>query len=136
MSSEPHPAADSALPLADALAQRSAQVQRQVEDERVATVYALTASPVFAGMAFSVLVAVILWPYRPAALVLAWLALKMASAFLRLNDVRRFNLTPLSERRMAYWKQRSVALNSRSTASAGARWASSSCPKACMACRA
>ena len=110
MSPEPHPAPDSASSLADALAQRSAQVRRQVEDERVATVYALTASPVFAGMAFSVLVAVILWPYRPAALVLAWLALKMVSAGLRLNDVRRFNLTPPHERRMAYWKQRSVAL--------------------------
>ena len=86
------------------------QVERQVEDERVATVYALTASPVFAGMAFSVLVAVILWPHRPAALVLGWLALKLGTAAWRLNDVRRFNRTAPAERRLARWKRRSVAL--------------------------
>jgi len=96
--------------LADAAAQQRSHVARQVEDERVATVYALTTSPVVAGMAFSLLVAVILWPHRPATLVLGWLALKIGTALWRLADVRRFYRTPPADRVMALWRRRSVTL--------------------------
>ncbi|HEY2929180.1 ATP-binding protein [Piscinibacter sp.] len=110
---EPHPfAAPGAVHPGDdgAAARRCARVDQQVEDERVATVYALTSSPVLAGMAFSVLVSVILWPYRAGALVAGWLLVKLVLGAVRLRDVQRFTATPAAERRIAHWRRRSIAL--------------------------
>ena len=111
---------DRADPFADAASPQRAEVDRQVDNERVATVYALTTSPVLAGMAFSVLVAVILWPFRPAALVAGWLLVKIVLGSVRLRDVQRFTRSPTRNEHIAYWRRRSIALLAIDGASWGA----------------
>ena len=104
------PRAAAALAVAEAATQRRARVDRQVDDERVTTLYELTATPLVAGVAFAILVAVILWPYRPGVVVAGWLAAKLFIAALRMRDVIRFKRTAGHTRDVATWKRRAVAL--------------------------
>jgi len=97
-------------PTADTPAERCAQVDRQVDDERVAVVYALTVSPVLAGIAFALLVSVIMWPHRPAALIVGWFVMKTLLGLIRVRDVVRFGRTPQRSRQMNYWRRRSITL--------------------------
>lgn len=102
------PPADDALAAAPPPADR---IARQIDDERVAMVHRLTPVPVWAGMAFGLLVAVILWPYRPGAVVVGWLLMKLAVGALRLLDSSRFERAR-AERGdgMRDWGRRSLVL--------------------------
>jgi signal transduction histidine kinase/CheY-like chemotaxis protein len=87
-----------------------ARISQQIDDERVAIVYALTPLPVLAGMAFGVLVSVILWPYRPASVVLGWLALKLLVGTWRFLDTQRYRRARAQGEPTAPWRRRSLML--------------------------
>lgn len=87
-----------------------ARIEKQVAEERVAIVYALTPTPVLAGLAFATLVAVVQWPYRPAWLVLGWLALKYLVGGTRFFDGRRFEALRSRDERLDHWRRRSLLL--------------------------
>ncbi len=87
-----------------------ARIAQQVNDERVATLYALTATPVLAGMCFACLVTVILWPHRPAWLMLAWLTAKIAVGYVRVDDTRRFMQTRPTGEAVTPWARRALVM--------------------------
>jgi signal transduction histidine kinase/CheY-like chemotaxis protein len=91
-------------------AQQRARIARQIDDERVAMVYALTPTPVLAGVVFGVLVAVIMWPYRPAWLVLGWLSAKVLVGLPRVLDTRRFRKARAAGEPLGPWRRRSLVL--------------------------
>jgi len=91
-------------------ARRRERVARQVDDARIATLFELTPTPLIAGLAFAALVAFILWPYRPAAVVGGWVLLKFTIGALRMADVIRFNHGPRDPDAMRRWRQRAVLL--------------------------
>jgi signal transduction histidine kinase/CheY-like chemotaxis protein len=88
------------------------RIARQIDGERVAIVHRLTPIPVWAGMAFGLLVAVILWPYRPAAVVGGWLLMKLLVGALRIGDSRRFERVRRADGDgcMRHWGRRSLVL--------------------------
>ncbi|HEX6703689.1 MAG TPA: response regulator [Albitalea sp.] len=106
----PHDVPPDAATADFAAAERRAEVDRQVDDERVATLYALTPTPLIAGLAFAVLVAVILWPYRPGAMVASWLVAKFVIGALRLRDVIRFTHSHAGHAETPLWRRRAVSM--------------------------
>src|SRR2546423_511134 len=93
----------------DSETRRRDQVARHVDDERIATLFELTPTPLIAGLAFAVLVAVILWPYR-GGMVGGWLLLKFMVGAMRLADVRRFRRVRGRHDEMPRWRRRAIAL--------------------------
>jgi signal transduction histidine kinase/ActR/RegA family two-component response regulator len=106
LTSPPRPEPSPATPaFADtASSDQRARIAGQIEDERVAIVYELAPIPVAAGLAFGVLVSVILWPHRPAWVVGSWLFLKLLVGIPRVLDGRRFQRGV----RVAYWRRRAL----------------------------
>jgi len=86
------------------------RIDDQVDAQRVAIVHELTPLPLFAGMAYAMLVAAVLWHYRPAAVVGTWLVLKLAIGVLRLLETRRYLRTPRVQGDSAHWRRRSLML--------------------------
>jgi len=94
----------------DSDALRRAQVVQRIDDERVATLFELTPTPLIAGLVFAALVAFILWPYRPAPVVAGWLLLKFSIGALRLSDVGAFRHSLRSPQATARWRRRAIAM--------------------------
>ncbi len=94
----------------DSDAWRRDQVAHRVDDERVATLFELTPTPLLAGLVFAVLVAVILWPYRPAPVVAGWLLVKFLVGALRLRDVHAFRRSNRDRHSIAAWRRRAVVM--------------------------
>ncbi|CAG1017190.1 two-component system, sensor histidine kinase [Burkholderiaceae bacterium] len=110
---EPHrPAAPPVDPpgVGAAPAEQRTRIARQITDERVAMVYALTPTPVLAGMAFALLVVVIMWPYRPPELLLGWLMAKLAVGVPRVLDTHRFRRARAAGDAVGSWQRRSLVL--------------------------
>jgi signal transduction histidine kinase/ActR/RegA family two-component response regulator len=103
----PVAADDAAMHAAGGATHRQSAVARQVDEERVAMVYSLTATPALAGLAFAVLVAFVLWPYRPGAVVVGWLLVKIIISATRLRDVHRFARSPSRREHITEWRRRS-----------------------------
>src|SRR2546423_515009 len=91
----------------DSETRRRDQVARHVDDERIATLFELTPTPLIAGLAFAILVAVILWPYR-GGMVGGWLLLKFMVGAMRLADVRRFRRVRGRHDEMPRWRRRAA----------------------------
>lgn len=96
---------------ADEAPEMSGRIARQIDDERVAMVHRLTPRPVWAGLAFGLLVAVILQPYVGAAVAGTWLALKVGIGLVRIAEARRFERVLAAGRiDMPAWRRRSMML--------------------------
>jgi len=73
----------------------AAEVESLVDAARTALLFRLTPQPLLAGAAFSVLIAIALWPTPGAGLALvAWLAARLVIAGLRLADCLAFTHRP------------------------------------------
>jgi signal transduction histidine kinase/CheY-like chemotaxis protein len=95
---------------ADAPAPDPARIDAQVEAQRVAILHELTSLPVMAGMAFGVLVAAVLWKYRPPLVVCSWLAFKIVIGTLRLMETRRYFRRVETDGDAPAWRRRSLLL--------------------------
>jgi two-component system, sensor histidine kinase len=80
--------------------------------EQVALMYQLTPKPVWAGMGFVAIVALLLWPTAPRAGLLLWVALLATLSVLRATETRRFVTDPQRERRTTAWCNRYLVLMS------------------------
>ncbi len=85
-------------------------IDRQVDAERVAALYAMTLTPTLAGLLFSTLPVIYFWGRLPVALPLAWLGLRGLITLLRCLDVQRYRRAAPDAAQTDYWRQRYLAL--------------------------
>ncbi len=85
-------------------------IRGQIEFDRILTLYELTPPPVAAGAGFAVLVALMMEPAAPAAMVWGWLALKLAMAVLRIADARAFRRAASQRNALGRWWLRYITL--------------------------
>jgi signal transduction histidine kinase/CheY-like chemotaxis protein len=92
---------------ADQAAHRAAaEIRRQVESERIASLQALIPPTLVGGSAFAVVIAVLLVRFAPPMLVFGWIAAKLAIAAWRAWDVRRYRLVSPRLRAQPEWRTR------------------------------
>ena len=65
-----------------------AAIERQIEFERVSTLYAVAPPTLIGGIAYALLVAVMLWSLVPRGVLVAWVAFKVLLGALRLAGYR------------------------------------------------
>ncbi len=96
------------LPSSQADAQLSSDrsIQERISHEQVALVYRLTPVPVLLGLAFVVIVAVLLWPVAPQGWVLIWGAAMAAVSWVRATETPRFESDAQSAQKTGYWLNR------------------------------
>jgi signal transduction histidine kinase/BarA-like signal transduction histidine kinase len=94
----PTPAAD---PRAEAAA-----IERQIEFERIKTLYAIAQPMLVGGLAFSALIGLLLTPCVSQPLLATWLALKMLLLIARIVDGRLFLRDRHRSLRLVRWKSR------------------------------
>jgi signal transduction histidine kinase/ActR/RegA family two-component response regulator len=81
-------------------------IDRQIEFERVSTLYASAPPTLLGGMAYAALVGVMLWPLAPHAVIAAWVGFKTILGALRLADGRMFARQRHRGLRLRHWKNR------------------------------
>ena len=81
-------------------------IDRQIEFERVKTLYAIAQPMLVGGIAFSVLIGLLLAPCVRPALLAAWVVVKILLLTARLVDGRLFLRDPHRSLRLAVWKSR------------------------------
>ena len=96
-------ASSTTAPLADARATPAA-IERQIEFERINSLYAIAQPMLVGGIAFSVLIGLLLAPCVPQALLAGWVLLKLGLLVLRLVDARLFLRDRHRSLRLARWK--------------------------------
>jgi two-component system, sensor histidine kinase len=84
-------------------------IQAQVRFDQIATIYRVTREPILAGLACSVVIALMTWSQVPRALVLGWLLLKCATASLRIYRIGCFHRDPRARERLAHWTHEFMA---------------------------
>jgi signal transduction histidine kinase/CheY-like chemotaxis protein len=94
-----------AAPVADARATPAA-IERQIEFERINTLYAIGRPMLVGGLAFSVLIGLLLAPCVSQTLLATWLALRIALQVARIVDARLFLRDPQRSLRLVAWKTR------------------------------
>lgn len=104
-----HPPSPS-VPVPDARA-TPASIERQIEFERVSTLYATAAPTLIGGIAFSMLMAAMLLPLVSHAVLAAWLLVKLALSVGRLVDGSLFLRDPRRMLHTARWKSRFFTTN-------------------------
>ncbi|MBP8309576.1 MAG: response regulator [Burkholderiaceae bacterium] len=67
------------------------EIQRRVEFDQAAALFKLSPQPVIAGIVFSVIVGIVLWPQLGGPLLAGWLALRVLISSTRVLDARQFN---------------------------------------------
>ncbi len=95
----------SSAPVADPRAAPAA-IERQIEFERVNTLYAISQPMLLGGMAFSVLIGLLLAPSVSRPLLAGWLALKVLLLVARFVDGRLFVRDRHRSLRLAAWRTR------------------------------
>jgi signal transduction histidine kinase/CheY-like chemotaxis protein len=95
----------STAPVADSRATPAA-IERQIEFERINTLYAIAQPMLVGGIAFSILIGLLLSSSVSQALLALWLALKLLLLVLRIVDGRLFLRDRHRSLRMAAWKNR------------------------------
>ena len=83
-----------------------AAIERQIEFERINTLYAVGQPMLLGGMAFSVLIGLMLMPCVSQPLLLAWVVAKLLLLVARLVDGRLFLRDRHRSLRLAAWKSR------------------------------
>jgi signal transduction histidine kinase len=83
-----------------------AAIERQIEFERVSTLYALSRNTLVGGIAYAVLLVPLLRPHFGLPLILAWLTFKVGVAAFRLVDAHLFRRDDLRAARLSHWKHR------------------------------
>ena len=99
-----HPSPTSA-PAAAARATLAA-IERQIEFERINTLYAIGQPMLVGGIAFSVLIGFLLAPCVPQAMLMGWLLLKIGLLLARIVDSRLFKRDRHRSLRLTIWKSR------------------------------
>ncbi len=84
----------------------AAEIERQVESERIANLHALIPPTLVGGSAFACIVASILLPLAHPAQVLGWLAAKLIVAAVRGVDVWHYRRTSVPDRQSRRWRSR------------------------------
>ena len=95
-------------PVADTRAGPAA-IERQIEFERISTLYAIGQPMLVGGIAFSILLGLLLGPCVPAPLLAAWLVLKILVQAVRIVDGRLFLRDRHRLLRQAAWRNRFFA---------------------------
>ncbi len=83
-----------------------AAIERQIEFERVSTLYAIGQPMLVGGIAFSILIGLLLAPCVSQPLLAGWVALKVVLLAVRIVDGRLFLRDRHRSLRMAAWKNR------------------------------
>ena len=65
------------------------EIQRRVEFDQAAALFKLSPQPVIAGIVFSVIVGIVLWPQLGGPLLAGWLALRVLISSTRANSTVR-----------------------------------------------
>jgi signal transduction histidine kinase/CheY-like chemotaxis protein len=86
-----------------------AAIERQIEFERVSTLYAVAPPTLIGGIAYALLVGMMLWSLVPQPVLVAWVGFKVVLGMLRLVDGRVFARQRHRGLRMAHWKNRFFA---------------------------
>ena len=94
--------------VADARANPAA-IERQIEFERISTLYAVALPTLAGGVGFSCLIGLLLAPFVSGPLLGAWLALKLVLLVGRIVDGRLFARDRHRSLRMVHWKGRFFA---------------------------
>jgi signal transduction histidine kinase/CheY-like chemotaxis protein len=84
-------------------------VDRQIEGERVGTLYAIAPPTLIGGIAYTLLLGLMLQPLVPGVLLAAWVAFKLVLLVARLVDGRLFARDAQRATRMHRWKGRFFA---------------------------
>jgi signal transduction histidine kinase/CheY-like chemotaxis protein len=92
-------------PAPDARADPAA-IERQIEFERIGTLYAIAPPALVGGLLVTVLLGLLLQPLVPAGLLAAWVGLKLFLLVLRLVDGRLFKRDSQRAQRLRTWKMR------------------------------
>ncbi len=96
---------NSVAPLPDVRATPAA-IERQIEFERVSTLYSIAPPTLLGGMAFTCLLGLMLQPFVSNGLLAAWLAFKLLLLGMRFIDGRLFARDRHRAMRMQAWKNR------------------------------
>ena len=83
-----------------------ASIDREIEFDRVGTLYSIALPSLLGGVAYSVLIGLMLWQLAPRALLGGWIAFKVLLLVTRLVDSRLFKRARHPALRMAHWKNR------------------------------
>src|SRR4051812_31544098 len=83
-----------------------AAIERQIELERVSTLYALAPTTLVGGLAYAFLMVPMLYPHCDLAVIVAWLVTKVGVAAFRLVDGRLFRRDERRLARLSHWKHR------------------------------
>ncbi len=99
----------SPIPAPSADARDAAAIERQIEFERIATLYALAQPMLIGAIAFSLLIGLLLAPFVAQPLLLGWVVLKALLLVGRLVDGRLFLRDRHRSMRLVTWKGRYFA---------------------------
>ena len=83
-----------------------AAIDREIEFDRVGTLYSIALPSLLGGVAYSALIGLMLWQLVPRALLSGWVAFKVLLLVIRLIDGRLFKRARHPALRMAHWKNR------------------------------
>jgi signal transduction histidine kinase/CheY-like chemotaxis protein len=83
-----------------------AAIERQIEFERVGTLYSIALPTLIGGIAFSVLIGLLLAPFVSSVILGTWLVLKVLLLAMRVVDGRLFARDRHRALRMTHWKNR------------------------------
>ena len=70
------------------------EIQRRVAFDQAALLFKLSPRPVIAGIVFSIIVGIVLWPVLGGPLMATWVILRVVVSGARVLDDRNFNRTP------------------------------------------
>ncbi|MDL5034190.1 ATP-binding protein [Pelomonas sp. APW6] len=85
-------------------------IAAQIERERLSSLYEQSLRPTLLGAAFSACPVLLLWGHLPAALLLGWLACRLALVLLRALDTRSFRLSRPEGPQLRRWRRRYYTL--------------------------
>ena len=96
----------SPLPASSPDARDAPAIERQIEFERIATLYAIAQPMLVGGIAFSLLIGLLLAPWVSRPLLVGWVALKVLLLAMRIVDGQLFLRVGRRSQRLAAWKNR------------------------------
>ena len=82
------------------------EIQRRVAFDQTALLFKLSPRPVIAGIVFSIIVGIVLWPVLGGTLMASWVILRVLVSGARVLDDRNFNQTPSDQidRPRRWWR--------------------------------
>jgi signal transduction histidine kinase len=83
-----------------------AAIERQIDFERISTLYGLAQNTLIGGIVYAVLMVLMLRPHFSLPVILAWFGFKVGVAVFRLIDGRLFRRDEQRAARPSYWKHR------------------------------